>query len=207
MIDKDVKIKIEGIPEGYTERTHSGSNSVFYPKDKWNKSESEHTIPAPVKGMKSELIDGEWFWVCGCPSCLGVKEEKYPYWVCETHDVCVDCGATRKEIKEVPWGICGVGFRCKPCQSKKDYRTKVEALEKFEKEEHSDYDFWHEYEIKCPHCGTIQSSDDRHESEKEIECETCEGLFDLEVEYSVSYSTSINGERVTLESILKEPEL
>ncbi len=205
MMDKNTKIKIEGIPKGYTERTHSGSSSIFYPKGKWNKSEFEHKIKAPEKGLKSELIDGEWYWVCGCPPCLGIHSEKYAYHVCEKHDICIDCGKTRKEITEIPWGISGVGFRCRPCQNKLNKRIKIEALQKFESEEHDDFDFCYEDQIICPHCGTIQSPDDRYESQKEIECETCNGCFDLEVEYSASYSTSINGERVTLESVLKEP--
>jgi len=202
-MDKDTKIKIEGIPEGYTERTHSGNFAIFYSRDKWNKREFEHRIEAPERGLKSELIDGEWFWICGCPACMGIKDENFPYHVCDKHDICTDCGKTRKEITETPWVIMGVGFRCKPCQDKLDRRIKIDALEKFESEEHDDYDFHFEDEIICPHCGTTQNSDEIYESRDDETCETCGGVYGVDVEHSISYSTAIKGERITLKSVLE----
>lgn len=206
MIDKDTKIKIEGIPEGYTEISNSPKTATFYPKDQWNKKDFQYSVNAPSIGMKSELIDGQWYWVCGCPDCAGVEKNFHTrYFICDDHNVCVSCKTKSKDLPEgvTRWGT-STGFRCSTCQDRINYNQKIEALEIFESEEHDNYDFLSENEIKCPHCGTLQSSDDRHESEKEIECETCNGLFDLEVEYSASYSTSINGDRVTLKSALKE---
>ena len=43
--------------------------------------------------------------------------------------------------------------------------------------------------IICPYCGNHYSEDDEHESQ-DVECEECDEKFRLEVEYSVSYSTS-----------------
>lgn len=206
MIDKDTKILIKGIPEGYNERTHSGASSIFYPKGKWNKKEFEFQVSAPKKGMKSEFIDGAWYWVCGCPVCLGVEHNVHTgYFICEEHNVCVSCGVKSKDL---PKGVTRLGaipgFRCSTCQDKIDYKRKIEVLEKFESEEHDDWDFMYNDKMLCPHCGSEQDVTDTYESTDEIECSVCGGYYDVEIEYTPSYSTKINGDRVTSDSINKE---
>lgn len=44
--------------------------------------------------------------------------------------------------------------------------------------------------IVCPYCATEQSRDDRDSSVEGLECDTCDGTFDLEVEWTASYTTT-----------------
>lgn len=199
MISKDTKIKIEGIPEGFTERIHSGSTGEWRRPGQSHHDGKEIIIEAPEKGMKSELVDGEWYWVCGCSKCLGT-DEIFPYWVCDEHNVCVTCGIHRRDLTDVPWGTAG-GFRCKPCQERLDKEELIEALEKMPAEE--DYDDWDYYgtdEVKCPHCDLEYY--DIHESTR-MTCERCKGEFDIEIEYLPHIQTKVIGERITLEKVLK----
>lgn len=55
---------------------------------------------------------------------------------------------------------------------------------------HSEDDCCYTSSIICPYCATEQSSDDIHESKTGLECDTCGGEFDLEVEWSASYTTT-----------------
>lgn len=113
-MNKNTKIKIEGIPEGFTERVHNGSYSDWRkPGQSWH--DSKFSLKAPEQGLKSGLIDGEWFWVCGCSKCFGT-EESFCYWVCDKHNICETCGIHRSKLNEPPWGTRN-GFRCKDCQS------------------------------------------------------------------------------------------
>ena len=49
----------------------------------------------------------------------------------------------------------------------------------------------HEQYIVCPHCGSHYGEDEMNES-CDVECPQCEKYFHVEVEYSISYSTSKN---------------
>jgi hypothetical protein len=198
MIDKNTKIKIDGIPEGYTVRRNSGNFSEFRKQGQNYHDSEEIRIEAPEKGLKSELINGEWFWVCGCSHCLGTEED-WCYWVCDEHNVCVTCGIHRSKLKEAPWGH-QKGFRCKDCQDRINRENLIEALEKMEEKKYDECDYHAMDEVKCPHCDLEYQ--DIHESTKTT-CYRCGGEFDIEIEYNPSISTSIIGERVTLESIKK----
>ena len=71
-------------------------------------------LKAPKEAWKAEKINGEWFWVCGCPDCLGEKGNLLSH-KCDEHDVCVQCGTHRSELKEMPWAHED-GFLCKACE-------------------------------------------------------------------------------------------
>ncbi len=66
----------------------------------------------------------------------------------------------------------------------------AQALAAAEANGHSEDDCVYTSDIICPYCATKQNSDDRHESAQGLECDTCGGKFDLEVEWSPSYTTT-----------------
>ena len=184
---RDTKILIPEIPGEWKQRTRSGSTQVW--NDPWHKTGlPEVRMEPPTKGLFADRIDGAWYWVCACEKCLGT-DKSYNYSPCEAHDRCVTCNCTRADLTEVPWGVQG-GWRCKPCQDRRDAARKAEALAAAEAKGHSEDDCVYTSDIICPYCATKQSSDDRHESAQGLECDTCGGKFDLEVEWSPSYTTS-----------------
>ncbi len=197
---KDTKIEIKGIPEGYTERTHSGNSATWQPKGaSWHDETKKFRLDAPIKGLKAEFIEGKWYWVCGCSKCLGTNE-KYCYWVCEKHDVCQSCGTYRKDLKDIPWG-CSDGWVCKPCRDKEDWEEKIDRLTKFESNELDAWDFDDLDEARCPHCNTAYN--DIFEDAKMI-CDCCGGEFEIEVRAIPKYTMRIIGARVTLKSVLAQ---
>lgn len=183
---RDTKILIPEIPGEWTQRTRSGHTNVW--NDPWHKTGlPEVRMDPPQKALYAERIDGAWYWVCGCEPCLG-SGKAYSYLLCEEHDRCVTCKCTRAELLETPWGVSG-GWRCKPCQDALDAKRKAEALAAASAKGHSEDDCCYLDNIICPHCATEQSRDDRNESDDGLECDTCGGLFDLEVEWSPIYTT------------------
>lgn len=184
---RDTKILIPEIPGEWTQRTRSGHTNIW--NDPWYKTElPEVRMNPPQKGLYAERIDGNWYWVCGCEPCLG-SGKAHSYVVCEEHDRCVTCNCTRAQLTETPWGARDGGWRCKPCQGALDAKRKAEALEAAAAKGHSEDDCCYVDNIICPHCATEQSSDDRNKSDDGLECDTCGGLFDLEVDWSPSYAT------------------
>ncbi|MGQ8875908.1 hypothetical protein ACUTR7_00240 [Delftia sp. NA_296.1] len=184
---RDTKILIPEIPGEWTQRTRSGSTQVW--NDPWHKTGlPEVRMEPPTKGLFADRIDGAWYWVCACEKCLGT-DKSYNYSPCEAHDRCVTCNCTRADLTEAPWGVQG-GWRCKPCQDRLDAARKAEALAAAEAKGHSEDDCVYTSDIICPYCATKQNSDDRHESAHGLECDTCGGKFDLEVEWSPSYTTT-----------------
>lgn len=120
-----------------------------------------------------------------CPVC---KTGEYEPWslgakYCEKHDVCIDCGVSRKGLGYAPWGVRIGAFQCKPCAEKE----RVEAIAKRRAD-----GFNHEYtsEIVCPYCG-YEHSDSWEMSEGEHDCIECGTVFDLERIVTVDYSTTI----------------
>lgn len=188
---KDTKILIPEIPGHWTQRTRSGSTQVF--NDRWHENGlPEVRLEPPIKGLMAERIEGAWYWVCGCDVCLG-NDKSFTYSPCERHDRCVTCDCTRAELSEAPWGgVLGRwrGWQCKPCASKRAAERKAEALAAAAAKGFSEDDCSYTDDILCPHCGSKQSADDIHEDAKGRECNVCEGMFDLELHYSVSYTTT-----------------
>lgn len=185
---RDVKILIPDIPGEWTQRTRSGSTQVW--NDPWHKTGlPEVRMEPPQRGLFADRIDEAWYWVCGCEQCLG-SGKLFNYSPCDAHDRCVTCNCSRAELTATPWGGCDGGWRCKPCQNMLDERRKSEALAAAAAKGHSEDDCFSTNEIICPHCATEQSADDRHVSADGLECDTCGGIFDLEVEWSPSYTTT-----------------
>lgn len=89
------------------------------------------------------------------------------------------------------------GFICKPCQDREDAAAKAEALAKFSAAEYDDSDFEGQDECKCPHCATVIHIESEDYSDKNMDCDTCCGAFRLQLEYSVTFTTTVIGERIT----------
>ena len=186
---RDVKILIPEIPGEWTQRTRSGSTQVWNDARHKNDGLPEVRLNPPRRGLFADRIDGAWYWVCACEKCLG-SGKAFNYSPCDEHDRCVTCHCTRAELTEIPWGGCDGGWRCRPCQDRMDAERKATALAAAEAKGHSEDDCWATSKIICPYCATDQSDDDRHDSAKGLECGTCGGVFDLEVEWTPSYTTT-----------------
>lgn len=186
---RDTKILIPEIPGEWTRRMRSGSTQVWNDARHTSEGLPEVRMEPPQKGLFADRIDGAWYWVCGCEKCLE-SGKGFNYSPCDEHDRCVTCRCTRPELKETPWGGCDGGWRCVPCQTTIHAKAKAEALAAAAAKGHSEADCWATSEIICPHCATVQSRDDRYESSEGLECHVCDGVFDLEVEHSLSYTTT-----------------
>ena len=197
-MDKNAKILIPEIPGEWTERTRSGHKCIW--NDGWHGKPHRNGLPyveleAPEKGLYAERIDGAWYWVSGCAKCNG-NGEKWSYIVCDKHNVCVTCGAHRSTLTEAPWGH-PEGFRCKPCQDCIDATAKADALAKVAETEYDEWDYRSQDQCKCPHCSTVINLETEDYSDKDMSCDTCGGDFSLTIEYSVSFTTEVIGDRIT----------
>ena len=187
---RDTKILIPEIPGEWTQRTRSGHTNIWNdPFYKKNHGLPEVRMSPPRKGLYAERIDGAWYWVCGCEMCLQ-SGKSWSYVVCEEHDRCVTCRCTRDQLTEAPWGAKGGGWRCKPCDDTMKAEARAKALAAAAASGHSEDDCCYVAEVICPYCATRQRMENRQESEQDIECNTCGDLYDLEVEWSPTYSTS-----------------
>ncbi|MGH8387907.1 MAG: hypothetical protein ACRESJ_20875 [Pseudomonas sp.] len=99
-------------------------------------------------------------------------------------------------LTETPWGHPD-GFTCKPCQDTEDAEAKAAALAKVAESEYDEWDYHGLDECKCPHCATVIHIEAEDYGDKNMECDTCNGLFELTTEYSVSFTTMVIGERIT----------
>lgn len=179
------------------ERIRSGRTQLFRERNKDDRSfiDSDNcdvSLEHEVKSMYAELIDGQWYWVNGCAECNGKERDWMTYIECEEHNRCRSCSTNRKDINGAVWGS-KKGWICSSCY---DAEKSAERKEAFEKLDGDEPDCSYNDEIICPHCGSKISSDDMHESQ-DIECGVCYGKIYLEVEYSLHYSTTIKGERIT----------
>jgi len=179
-------------------RIRNGNKSEFQLRGK-----EVFSLQPPQRAWYAELIDGQWYWINGCPECVG-EEPVYAYVKCDKHNVCIRCHKSRKEMgNEIAWGHRN-GFICNTCMQAERRATMLAAFLRAEEEELDDTDHWNEDKIICPHCFSEASSDDIHESETGVECQVCEGSFSVEVEYTPRYTTSVEGERKTLASEFPE---
>jgi len=119
-----------------------------------------------------------------CWVCEGTEPKGFVY-KCKKHDVCDVCNISRNECDGTAWGT-RTGFICNKCLEAKQ----IKAIEDFKKEETRDIDFQYNDYVKCPHCGYEYHPDDLYESSDEEECPTCGSYIDVEVEWTVSYSTT-----------------
>ncbi len=184
-MNKHTKILVPEIPGEYTDRTRSGNLNI------WNKGKpNEVSLMPPEQGLYAELIDGAWYWVSGCAKC-NETNERWSYIVCDKHNVCIACGIHRSKLTDSPWGRAE-GFICRPCHEREHEEEKQAAIAKAQAEGHDEYDCSDTDEIICPVCASVNSSDDIHESREGMKCDTCDAIFDLEVEYSVTYTTTLS---------------
>ncbi|MGN9498045.1 hypothetical protein [Pseudomonas syringae] len=197
-MDKNTKILIPEIPGEWTQRLRSGKTNI------WNEARHgrphdngspEVRLDPPEEGLYAERIDGAWYWVSGCAKCNGTGE-KYSYSVCDKHNVCRLCSTHRSKLTETPWGHPD-GFTCKPCQDAEDAVAKAEALAKVAEAEYDEWDYRDQSECKCPHCATVIHIESEDYGDKNMDCDTCGGLFSLQLEYSVTFTTTVIGERIT----------
>lgn len=170
-------------------RSRSGSTMIFYTQR--DQSDS-FEIKAPRPEFVAEINEcGNWFWRNDCPSCNG-KERRFAYVECDEHNICFECGISRKAIKESVWGT-SKGWCCNACMEKSKQKLRDDAFAKLDGEEPDTYCMG---EIICPHCGSDNSNDDIHEDGDMI-CDVCDGQFKLKIDYTIDYTTKIIGERLT----------
>ncbi|WP_130908328.1 hypothetical protein [Pseudomonas sp. Sample_16] len=199
-MDKNTKILIPEIPGEWTQRQRNGSLNVWNGKDHHRFHRTSTDLPEvsllpPENGLYAERIDGAWYWVSGCAKCNGTGE-KYSYSVCDKHNVCRLCGTHRSKLAETPWGH-PEGFTCKPCQDAEDAVAKAKALAKVAESDYDEWDYRCQDECKCPHCATVIHIEAEDYGDKSMSCDTCGGEFELVTEYTVQFTTTVIGERIT----------
>ena len=199
-MDKNTKILITEIPGEWTQRQRNGSLNVWNGADyhRFHRTTTdlpEVSLRPPENGLYAERIAGAWYWVSGCAKCNGTGE-KYSYVVCDKHNVCRLCGTHRSKLTETPWGHPD-GFTCKPCQDAEDAVERAAALAKVAESDYDESDYRGQDECKCPHCATVIHIEAEDYGDKNMECDACNGLFELITEYSLSFTTKVIGERIT----------
>lgn len=203
-MDKNTKILIPEISGEWTERLRSGStdiwNHALHGKPHRNGLPEVRLAP-PEVGLYAERIDSAWYWVSGCAKCNGTGEQ-WNYSVCDKHDVFRLCSIHRSKLTETPWSHPD-GWTCKSCQDAEDAQAKAAALAlalalaKVAEGEYNEWDYRCQDECKCPHCATVIHIESEDYGDKKMECDTCGGSFELVTEYSVSFTTTVIGERIT----------
>lgn len=199
-MDKNTKILITEIPGEWAQRQRNGSLNVWNGEDHHRFHRTTTDLPEvslrpPENGLYAERIDGAWYWVSGCAKCNGTGE-KYSYSVCDKHNVCRLCGTHRSKLTETPWGHPD-GFTCKPCQDAEDAAAKAAALAKVAESDYDEWNYQAQDECKCPHCATVIRIESEDYGDKNMDCDTCGGQFELTTEYSVTFTTKVIGERIT----------
>jgi len=209
---KVLKINDERLA-AYEKRTRSGAEQVFYTGDdardfaryRAERGNESHgvvmhdkpdtiRIQPPEKHFYAQLIDGEWWWLNGCAECNGRPRDWMTYIECDKHNVCRTCKTPRSEIKETPWGGKH-GWQCKPCADIDAKNLKQEMLQSVADKEYDEWDYSCCDEVTCPHCSSTYEPDESANDGNEV-CDVCGGEYSLEVEHSVSYTTTVVGERL-----------
>lgn len=224
MSHKEFK-KVEKINDSrlvnYTNRTRSGNEQIFYTGtdsrdfDRYKADQAAsnstnvkmHDKPDTIRlkhaerHFFAELIDGEWWWVNGCYECNGLERDWMCYVECDQHNVCRTCKTPRSEIKDSVWGGKH-GWQCNSCEAEESLKRKRDALAAVADEEFDEWDFRNNDEVVCPHCKSKYNPDEPRDGAQT--CDVCDGEYELEIEYSVSYTTKLKGERLTLDSLENE---
>lgn len=89
------------------------------------------------------------------------------------------------------------GFICKPCRDPEDATARAAALAKVAEAEYDEWDYRAQDECKCPHCATVIHIESKDYGDKNMDCDTYGGLFSLQLEHSVTFTTTVIGERIT----------
>ncbi len=121
-----------------------------------------------------------------CPACPGGAR-----WLgkrCDVHNRCSDCGISCEDYGQAMWGLRNGGLQCEPCNQKQI----KQVIEEFQASK-NEYSTYAEINIKCPWCGTVDDDSwEYKESDAEIDCGYCENSFSMELEVSVTYTTTKN---------------
>lgn len=173
---------------------NSGNNFYFLlPENKTNKfvGEDNHDfkIEKPERHLHFKFTNGAWHYINECPACNGYHGfNSY----CTKHDTCVDCNTNTKDLADgvFRWGIDTGSFRCSVCQSALEEMVKREALEAFDEENYSEWDYFREDEAKCPYCGSCGVFEyDGDDSPDPIDCDVCGNKFSIELDFEILYTT------------------
>lgn len=179
------------------ERVRNGRYQEFRRKGGSFHSEPVLRLEHENKALYAELIDGEWYWVNGCNLCDDChpdeKKKGWGYLYCDTHNVCVDCGIHRKDLKDTPWGTPDGAFLCKPCESRERDAAKLKAVQQAQRDNLDEMDTMCEQHIKCPYCGSEHEDDDDYSysdaNNVEFQCGVCEETFKVSAEVEITYTT------------------
>ena len=188
-------------------RTRSGSTQCFYNKSVTKNPHIdgyEFKLSHDLPEMYAEKIEGKWYWVNGCSHC---DRSQTAYVCCDKHNVCLTCSTPRNEISGNAWGRTNNQWQCSPCHDAEKTSARNDALNRVARavEESGEYDQW-EYSaqdnIKCPHCATKYEpcTADGVPEGNEV-CSTCDGVFEVEPEYSITYTTRVVGESLTAKQL------
>jgi hypothetical protein len=118
-----------------------------------------------------------------CPVCLGNGNDQWAFGYCDEHDVCVDCGINRKDLKgRAAWGTRYGAFQCNDCEVT-DRKNRIK--------ERQEKGFDHEYtdKIVCPHCGNEFCDSWEMSDSGEVECDECKKTLTYERIVTVQYIT------------------
>ena len=219
-LTKDAKVsKIEDSRlSGYTNRSRSGSEQVFYTGSdardfdryraeggnkghgvKMHDKPDTIRLRPPEKHYYAELIDGEWWWLNGCAECNGRPRDSWGSYIeCEKHGVCRTCRCTHQELSEPPWGGKD-GWQCVPCNNAQKDAIKRERLSAVAAKEYRDFDYWCNESVVCPHCESTHEPEtsDGDPDDDAAECDVCGGIYSITANYTTTYTTKVVGERVT----------
>lgn len=212
-LDPNTRVPIEGLPDNVVRVGHNSARQTEFFVEGNKTFKADHLLLNPVVGLKAEQIDGVWYWVVGCKECLGGKKTWNNYHCCEEHDTCGRCGIPRDKATMIPLPAIGGlprfavyghpdGWRCAPCY---EAEKTAEAIAKLTAAEDG-VDHEGTSDIVCPHCGNSYCPDCGPAEEKEIECSTCGGKYDVTFEVAVTYTTTIRGDRVTADTYKFDPK-
>ncbi len=152
--------------DSYSLVLRHGSKQIFYKKhspfvsgqpvrgDGKRKLKPDSIVVLPPKeSYFAALIDGDWWWVEGCPECNGQKRSWSTYIECSEHNVCRDCGEASSDASRPLWAQRD-GWQCNDCYWIEKNLVRQEALRCFDESsfvEGSYVDL--DGEVLCPYCG------------------------------------------------------
>jgi len=144
-------------------------------------------------GYRVDCEDGVWVQNLECPKCLGVEVGWSLFKVCREHDNCLTCGINRDDVKERSmFGVKG-GSQCHPCHDREMAEKKAAALARVNYEDYDEWDYKFKDDIVCPWCEHqfTDSFEYCHDGNStEIECHECDLKFEVEPDYTVTYSST-----------------
>ncbi|WP_238344636.1 hypothetical protein [Pseudomonas sp. SWRI81] len=74
---------------------------------------------------------------------------------------------------------------------------KAEPLAKVAERDYDEWDYRAQDECKCPHCATVIHIESEDYGDKNMVCDTCGREFELVIVYTVQFTATVIGERIT----------